>query len=97
MRSAVGEILPPTPNYNGAIPNGRRALGSCGRSGVIEGAPRRSLAGTPIEWAFVFNFVELPLLPGGRYAWELKIDGRTEDDWRLPFSTRHALPIQLAS
>ena len=44
------------------------------------GRPAGALAGTPIEWAFVFNFVELPLLPGGRYAWELKIDGRTEDD-----------------
>lgn len=61
------------------------------------GRPAGALAGTPIEWAFVFNFVELPLLPGGRYAWELKIDGRTEDDWRLPFTTRHALPTQLAS
>lgn len=61
------------------------------------GRPAGALAGTPIEWAFVFNFVELPLPPGGRYAWELKIDGRAEEDWRLPFTTRQAPPTQLAS
>jgi hypothetical protein len=32
----------------------------------------------------------LPLPSGGRYVWELKIDGRSEDDWRLPFTTQPA-------
>ena len=59
------------------------------------GRPTGVLPGTPIEWSFVLNFVNLPLPAAGRYVWELKINGRAEEDWQLPFATR-ATPVQLA-
>jgi len=55
------------------------------------GRPAGLLPGTPIDAALALNVPPLPLPPGGRYVWELKIDGRTEEDWHLPFSTRPAV------
>lgn len=34
----------------------------------------------------------LPLKPGGRYVWQLWIDGETKDDWRVSFYVREHLP-----
>jgi hypothetical protein len=61
------------------------------------GRPPGVLAGSSIEHHVAFNFVELPLPPGRRLMWELRINGRAEEDWRLPFTTRQAPPAQLAS
>jgi hypothetical protein len=55
------------------------------------GRPAGLLSGTPIDAALALNLPPLPLPPGGRYVWELKINGRTEEDWHLPFSTRPAV------
>ncbi|HLI14611.1 MAG TPA: hypothetical protein VKV23_00980 [Acidimicrobiales bacterium] len=45
-------------------------------------------AGSPIDVALALNFGPLPLAPGARYTWRLTIDGETEEDWVLSFSTR---------
>ncbi len=46
--------------------------------------------GSPIDWPFALNCIGLPIAPGTRYEWRLSIDGYTETDWTLPFSTRPA-------
>jgi hypothetical protein len=60
------------------------------------GRPPGVLPGTPLDASAAINIGPLPLPQGGRYVWELKINGRTEEDWRLPFTTR-PMPVQLAS
>jgi hypothetical protein len=60
------------------------------------GRPAGVLPGSFIEHHFAFNFAGLPLASGQRYVWELRINGHTDEDWRLPFSTRR-MPVQLAS
>jgi hypothetical protein len=37
---------------------------------------------------FALNGGALPLEPGMHYEWRLSINGRTHEDWRLPFVTR---------
>ena len=44
--------------------------------------------GTPLDFPVAVNSGPLPLAPGGRYEWRLSIDGRSDEDWRLPFTTR---------
>jgi hypothetical protein len=68
-------------------------------SGQFEvGRPAGVLPGTPLDAVVALSIGPLPLPPGGRYVWELKIDGRTEEDWHLPFSTRPASgPARLVS
>jgi hypothetical protein len=62
------------------------------------GRPVGVLPGTPLDAVLALNIGPLPLPPGGRYVWELKIDGRTEDDWHLPFSTHPGPgPARIAS
>ena len=51
------------------------------------GRPAGLKPGTPIDFPLAFNLGPLPLEPG-RYEWRLSIDGRTDDDWRLPFTVR---------
>jgi hypothetical protein len=51
-------------------------------------------AGSPVDVALALNFGPLPLLPGNRYSWRLVIDGVTEEDWVLPFTTRPARPSE---
>jgi hypothetical protein len=55
--------------------------------------------GTPIDWPFSINFVSgLPLDAGTRYEFRIFIDGRSEEGWTLPFSTRpEAQPDSLAA
>jgi hypothetical protein len=62
---------------------------------TIEGAfevgrPVGVRPGTPIDVPLALNIGPLGLPPGGRYEWRLAIDGETDDDWRLAFSTRPA-------
>ncbi len=51
------------------------------------GRPAGLKPGTPLDYPLALNFGPLPLVPG-RYEWRLSIDGRTQDDWRLPFTVR---------
>jgi hypothetical protein len=62
---------------------------------TIEGAfevgrPVGVRPGTPIDVPLALNIGPLALPPGGRFEWRLEIDGQTDDDWRLAFSTRPA-------
>jgi hypothetical protein len=52
------------------------------------GRPPGLKPGTPLDFPVAVNSGPLPIPPGGRYEWRLTIDGRTDDDWRLPFTTR---------
>jgi hypothetical protein len=44
--------------------------------------------GSPIDVALAVNFGPLPLEPNHRFSWRLTIDGETQPDWQLSFSTR---------
>ncbi|MHB1599932.1 MAG: DUF6941 family protein [Acidimicrobiales bacterium] len=48
--------------------------------------------GSPVDVALALNFGPLPLVPETRYSWRLTIDGESQDDWALAFSTRPARP-----
>jgi hypothetical protein len=52
------------------------------------GRPPGLKPGTPLDFPLAVNSGPLPLEPGGRYEWRLSIDGRSDEDWRLPFTTR---------
>jgi uncharacterized protein DUF6941 len=52
------------------------------------GRPPGIKPGTPIDSALAVNFGPLPLEAGRRYQWRLSIDGETDGDWTLGFSTR---------
>jgi hypothetical protein len=56
------------------------------------GRPVGVAQGAPITVPLAINIQPLPLAPGQRFAWELKVGGRTEQDWRLAFSTRQVPP-----
>jgi|ERR1700733_9307206 hypothetical protein len=46
--------------------------------------------GSPIDVALAVNFGPLPLPTSSRFTWRLTIDGESEPDWVLTFSTRPA-------
>jgi hypothetical protein len=52
------------------------------------GRPPGLKPGTPLDFPVAVNSGPLPLEPGMRYEWRLSIDGRSDEDWRLPFTTR---------
>ena len=52
------------------------------------GRPAGVKPGTALDFVVAINIQPLPLEPGRQYAWQLTIDGDSQDDWRLPFSTR---------
>ena len=54
------------------------------------GRPPGIKPGTPIDSALAVNFGPLQLEGGRRYQWRLSIDGDTDEDWALGFSTRPA-------
>jgi hypothetical protein len=54
------------------------------------GRPPGIKPGTPIDSALAVNFGPLALEAGRRYQWRLSIDGETDEDWALGFSTRRA-------
>jgi hypothetical protein len=58
--------------------------------GFEVGRPPGIKPGTPIDVPLAINFGPLPLEPGARYEFRLAIDGETDEDWRLAFSTRPA-------
>lgn len=60
-------------------------------TGAFEaGRPVGIRPGTPIDSALAVNFGPLPLEGGHRYQWRLSIDGETNEDWTIGFSTRPA-------
>ena len=64
-------------------------------NGDVEvGRPPGVLPGADLDFPLVFQIGPLPLQPGQRYEWVLDIDGVTEADWHLTFSTRAAPPGQ---
>jgi hypothetical protein len=44
--------------------------------------------GTTIDVPVPINYPPIPLAPGARYEWRLTVNGESDEDWRLPFSTR---------
>lgn len=56
------------------------------------GRPPGIKRGTPISFPLAINLAPQPLPPDGRYEWRLSINGESDEDWRLAFSTRPAEP-----
>jgi len=57
--------------------------------GALEvGRPPGLKRGTPIPLPVALNLPPQPIPPGGRYEWRLSVDEESDEDWRLPFSTR---------
>jgi len=71
-------------------PEGERPVQLQGN--VEVGRPAGLLAGTPLDSVSAINFLPMPIPPGGRYVWRLTIDGRTEENWQVAFTTRAAQP-----
>lgn len=63
---------------------GEAPLSQEGGFGV--GRPFGVRPGTAQAVPFALQFI-LPLPPGGHFEWRLTIEGETQEDWRLPFST----------
>jgi Family of unknown function (DUF6941) len=60
---------------------------------VLEvGRPPGVKPGTPLNAPLAVNFGPIPLEPGSQYVWHLSIDGHSEEDWNLTFSTRPIPP-----
>jgi hypothetical protein len=47
--------------------------------------------GMSLDAAFAIVIGPMPIPPGGRYVWQLTINGDMQQDWRVAFSTRPAL------
>jgi hypothetical protein len=59
--------------------------------GVFEvGRPPGVTPGTGLGLPLAINLGPIPLPPGGRYEWRLTIGTQSDENWRLPFSTRPA-------
>jgi uncharacterized protein DUF6941 len=54
------------------------------------GRPPGVRPGTGLGIPLAINLGPIPLLPGGRYEWRLTIGQQSDENWRLPFSTRPA-------
>jgi hypothetical protein len=61
------------------------------------GRPPGVKPGTPLAVPFAVNFAAIPLEPGAQYVWRLSIDGHSEEDWNLTFSTRPNPPQSIAA
>jgi hypothetical protein len=60
------------------------------------GRPSGHPIGAPLSNAMAMIVPPLPLTPGGRYEWQLIVDGESRPAWRRPFSVRRA-SLQRAS
>jgi hypothetical protein len=56
------------------------------------GRPPGMTPGSPISAALAITIGPVPLPPASRFVWRLSIDGRSNEDWQLAFSTRPAQP-----
>lgn len=54
------------------------------------GRPVGVTPGSGLGVPLAINLGPLPLTPGRRYEWRLTIGEQSDEDWRLPFSTRAA-------
>jgi hypothetical protein len=52
------------------------------------GRPPGVKPGTSLDFVVAINVPPLPLETGRQYSWQLTIDGKGRDDWRLPFAIR---------
>jgi hypothetical protein len=52
------------------------------------GRPPGLKPGTPIDVPLAINMSQLNLLPSSHYVWHCSIDDKTDETWRLGFSTR---------
>jgi hypothetical protein len=52
------------------------------------GRPRAHTPGTTLSVPIAFNLPGPPIPPGGRYEWRLTVNGESDENWNLPFSTR---------
>lgn len=52
------------------------------------GRPPGITPGTPIDVPLAVSIPPLPLPPGGRFSWDLTVNGATKDEWHLPFTVR---------
>lgn len=60
-------------------------------SGEMEvGRPVGTPPGTPIPVCMAIPVYGLTLQPAARFVWGFSVNGATQDDWVLPFSTRPA-------
>lgn len=58
-------------------------------AGSFEASPSPDVdADAPLSGTFAINIAPLPLEPGRRYAWLLRINGETQPDWQASFSVR---------
>jgi len=73
-------------------PAGRQALRV--ESEFEVGRPPGVTPGTPIDLSFALNFPPIVLEPGSRYVWRLSINGETDENWSLAFSTRPASQVR---
>ena len=67
-------------------PQGNQAL-------VVEGdfqafRPDDLRPGTPLDVPLVVNFGPVPLPSGSRYVWKFSVDGESDEDWQVGFTTR---------
>jgi hypothetical protein len=72
-------------------PEGEHAVEVRGEFTV--GRPPGIPEGSPIDVALAVNLGPLPLVPGTRYTWRMSIDGESQSDWVLGFTTRPA-PVE---
>ncbi len=56
------------------------------------GRPPGIPEGSPIDVALAVNLGPLPLTPGTRYTWRISIDGDSQTDWMLGFTSRPPRP-----
>ena len=56
------------------------------------GGPAGLVHGADIDFPLAFQSVRCRSQPGQRYQWVLDIDGETQQDWHLTFSTRAGQP-----
>lgn len=52
------------------------------------GRPPGLKHGSPLDFALAVNVPPLPLEPDSRYVWRLLIDGESDEDWYVGFTTR---------
>ena len=71
-------------------PEGSQPVEIIGEAEV--GRPAGLAHGADIDFPLAFQIGPLPLQPGQRYEWVLDIDGETQKDWHLTFSTRPDQP-----
>lgn len=55
------------------------------------GRPPGMKRGAPLNVPLAINLSPQQFAPNSRYEWRLSINGETDDDWRVTFTTRPAL------